>query len=78
MERMKLAEAAARLQVTPDTLRQQIHNKRLRARRLGRNWYVSPEEVERYARESAGKPGRKKRSDADKPKPKKPKKRERD
>ncbi len=57
MARMKLAEAAVLLGVTAATLRQQIAKKRLRARRLGRDWYVSADEVARYRRESSGKPG---------------------
>jgi excisionase family DNA binding protein len=55
---MTLAEAAALLGVTAATLRQQIANGRLRARRLGPLWTVTPKEVERYRRESSGKPGR--------------------
>jgi excisionase family DNA binding protein len=55
---MTLAEAAALLGVTAATLRQQIANGRLRARRLGPLWTVTPKEVERYRRESTGRPGR--------------------
>jgi excisionase family DNA binding protein len=49
---MTLPEAAAILGVTPDTLRQQIANGKLRARKVGRDWQVTPKEVERYRRES--------------------------
>lgn len=50
--RMTLIEAAARLGVTPDTLRQQVANGKLRAVKRGRDWYVTAREVERYRRES--------------------------
>lgn len=43
-----LVEAAAMLGVTPATLRQQIANGKLRARKVGRDWQVTPREVERY------------------------------
>jgi excisionase family DNA binding protein len=50
---MTLNEAAAKLNMTPDTLRQQIHAGRLKARKLGpRLWWVTESEVERYRRES--------------------------
>jgi excisionase family DNA binding protein len=48
---MTLTEAAAILGVTPDTLRQQIANGKLRARKVGRDWTVTPKEVERYRKE---------------------------
>ena len=53
-----LAEAAESLGVQPATLRQQIANKRLRARKAGRDWRLDPDEVERYRLESLGQPGR--------------------
>jgi excisionase family DNA binding protein len=49
---MTLIEAAASLGVVPATLRQQIANGKLRARKVGRDWSVSRREVERYRRES--------------------------
>ena len=49
---LTLTEAAARLGVTAATLRQQVANGRLRARKMGRDWTVSEREVERYRRES--------------------------
>lgn len=49
---MTLAEAAQQLGVSPATLRWQIRNGRLAATKQGRDWYVEPEEVERYRRES--------------------------
>ena len=49
---MTLIDAAALLQVTPATLRQQIANGKLKARKVGRDWSVTAREVERYRRES--------------------------
>jgi excisionase family DNA binding protein len=49
---MTLVEAAERLGVRPDTLRQQIANGKLRATHHGRDWWVEPKEVERYRRDS--------------------------
>ena len=49
---MTLIEAAASLGVTAATLRQQIANGKLRARKRGRDWHVTPREVERYRRDS--------------------------
>lgn len=46
-----LREAAERLGVLSDTLRRQIALGKLRARKVGRDWHVSPSEVERYRRE---------------------------
>lgn len=51
---MTLTEAAALLGLDPSTLRWQIRNRRLRARKLGRDWHITPAEVERYRRESLG------------------------
>lgn len=49
---LTLVEAAKRLGVTADTLRQQIHSGSLKARKVGPVWTVSEREVERYRRES--------------------------
>lgn len=49
---MTLNEAAALLGVTAATLRQQIANGKLRARKVGRDWQVTPREVERYRQTS--------------------------
>lgn len=49
---MTLLEAAASLGVAAATLRQQIANGKLHARKVGRDWSVSRREVERYRRES--------------------------
>jgi excisionase family DNA binding protein len=48
---MTLKEAAERLGLTPDTLRQQIAAGKLRARKVGRDWTVQPKEVEKYRKE---------------------------
>jgi len=47
-----LTEAAATLGLAPSTLRHQIKNGKLRARKVSRDWYLTPEEIERYRRES--------------------------
>jgi excisionase family DNA binding protein len=49
---MTLIEAAALLDMQPGTLRQQIHNGRLRATKVGRDWQVSRREVDRYRAQS--------------------------
>lgn len=50
---MTLTEAAVRLGLTPDTLRQQIHAGKLKATKHGPGlWWVTPAEVERYRAES--------------------------
>ena len=48
---MTLKEAAAVLGLHPDTLRQAIHRGVLRGTKVGRDWTVTPAEVERYRRE---------------------------
>lgn len=48
---MTLAEAAVLLGLSPATLRQQIANGKLKARKVGRDWWVTKGEVERYQRE---------------------------
>lgn len=49
---MPLPEAAASLGVAPSTLRHQIKNGKLAARKVSRDWYVTAEEVERYRKEN--------------------------
>jgi len=53
-----LTEAAALLGVAASSLRNQIHNGRLRGRLVGKTWTVSEREIERYRAESLGRPGR--------------------
>lgn len=45
---MTLIEAAAVLGIRADTLRRQISLGKLRATKKGRDWHVTPAEVERY------------------------------
>ena len=49
---LTLAEAAARLNLSPETLRWQVRNGKLRARKIGPLWVVTEKEVARYAREN--------------------------
>lgn len=49
---MTLKEAAASLGVTPDNLRGAIKRGALRAQKLGRDWFVTPKEVERYRKQN--------------------------
>ena len=48
---MTLNEAAAILGVVASTLRHQIANGKLHARKVGRDWHVTPAEVKRYGQE---------------------------
>ena len=48
---MTLIEAAAILGTSPDNLRGAIARGSLRARKVGRDWQVTPTEVERYRAE---------------------------
>lgn len=43
-----LADAAERIGITLDSLRQAIHRDSLSAFKIGRNWVVTPDEVDRY------------------------------
>jgi len=56
-----LGEAAEFLGVATTTLRHQIRNGRLKAAKVGRDWIVAREELQRYAAMSRGKPGRRPR-----------------
>lgn len=55
---MTLNEAAQVLGLAPGTLRWQIRNGKLRARKVGPVWTVTPSEVERYRATSLQRPGR--------------------
>lgn len=48
---MTVKEAAAQLGLSPTTLRLQIAKGKLRAIKRGRDWWLTPKEVERYAQE---------------------------
>jgi len=61
---MSLKQAATELGITPDTLRQQIKAEKLTATKLGRDWFVTPAEVERYRVEHLDTHGYSKRRDA--------------
>jgi excisionase family DNA binding protein len=52
---MTLQEAAERLGVSPSTLRVQLWKGKLRGTKRGRDWWITPAEVERYAAESGRK-----------------------
>lgn len=51
---MTLKEAAAQLGVTADNLRMQIRNGKLAAVKVGRDWHVTIQEVERYRDQNLG------------------------
>lgn len=56
---MTTTEAATLLGLSPITVRRAIANGTLRARKVGRDWHITPAAVERYRRDSLGQPGRK-------------------
>lgn len=60
-----LAEAARRYGIDRTTLFRQAKAGVLRAEQSGRSWLVTTGEMERYMREHAGKPGRKRRASHD-------------
>lgn len=53
-EPLTLAEAATELGITAGTLRWQIRNGKLRARKIGPVWTVARREVDRYRAEQLG------------------------
>jgi len=56
-EVLTLKQAAERLELSPTTLRFQVHAGKLRATRAGTLFLVTATEVERYRREHKGKVG---------------------
>lgn len=52
---MTTNEAGEALGLSPHTVLVQIKNGKLTAEKIGRDWHVSPAEVERYRRVSLGK-----------------------
>ncbi len=48
---MTLKEAAAILATSPDNLRGAIARGSLKAEKMGRDWFVTRKEVDRYAKE---------------------------
>ena len=55
---LTLAQAAARLGLSPSTLLTQVQRGKVRARKVGPIWTVSETEVERYRADSLGRVGR--------------------
>ncbi len=58
-EVLSLVDAGERLGVSAHTLRRSVLRGTLHGVKVGKTWLVTVEEVERYARENKGKPGRK-------------------
>ena len=56
---MTTTEVAERLGIASTTVRRQIEQGCIAARKVGRDWHVTPREVERYRARSLGRPGRK-------------------
>ena len=52
MADLTLEEAAASLGVAASTLRVQLHKGKLKGKKVGPVWVLTPKEVERYRRES--------------------------
>lgn len=57
---LTLQEAAGLLGLSVSTLRVQVRGGRLAGKKIGPLWFVAAAELERYRRESLGKPGPKK------------------
>ena len=55
---LTMMEAAALLGVTPEAVRKAIKRGHMTASKHGRDWLVTPEEVERYQQEPKNKGGR--------------------
>jgi len=51
---MNLRTASEYVGCLPSTLREQVYNGKLRAKKKGRDYFVTRREVERYIAESAG------------------------
>lgn len=47
-----VTEAAKLLGLAPSTIRHQIKNRKLAARKVSRDWYLTDEEIERYRAEN--------------------------
>ena len=58
-EPIPLSEAARRLDMSPSTLARQARLGRISAEKIGPIWLTTAGEVERYRRDSRGRPGRK-------------------
>lgn len=55
---MTTTEAAALLGISPKTVRRQAETGKLRARKVGRDWHITPAAVEAYRAASLGKRAR--------------------
>jgi excisionase family DNA binding protein len=53
---INVAEAAKRLNVTPDRVRKMIDSKRLKAIKLGREWMIDPKDLEAVKNRKTGRP----------------------
>ena len=51
-------QAALRLEITVDAVKQYCHRGKLQAMKVGRQWMISKKEIERYSKEQSGKIGR--------------------
>lgn len=49
---MTIKEAAELLGLSSTTIRVQIHNGKIKAKKVGRDWWITPKEVERYREEN--------------------------
>ena len=58
---MTTHEAAAALGLSVSTVRVQIANGAIAARKVGRDWHITPGEVERYRERHLGRVGRPKK-----------------
>jgi excisionase family DNA binding protein len=64
---MTLAEAAPQLGVSADYLRVAANRGSLKAEKIGRDWFVTQSELDRYANENLGKLGRPRNSNTQEP-----------
>lgn len=60
---LSLIEAAARLEISPITLRKQAKKGVLRAELVGHSYIVTRNELQRYEQEHKGRPGRKRQGE---------------
>jgi excisionase family DNA binding protein len=60
---MTVTEAARALGIAPSTLRHQIKNRKVKAHKMGTDWYIAPAEVARYRDVSLGRYNRRENDD---------------
>jgi len=58
-EVLSLQQAGQRIGRSPHTLRRAAERGTLQATKIGKTWLTTAREVDRYARENMGRPGRK-------------------